>query len=268
MARIFISSTYEDLITHRAVVRDAILTLNHQPVGMESFPATDRDSLEACRAHVQSCDMFIGIYAYRYGTIPTPSGQHRSTDRPKSITELEYEWASQSNMPRYIFVVDPNFYWPQHFREISGSPEEGYLNIFKSKLGAERLYRRFTSEDSLRAAVLESFVAVPPGPPIPIHMIDSLLTTEIAIQWLLYGVSMCGWFVGGQGPLICCLICPYAVLPTSLAGLFFGYNYGAGRARRTIILSAVNGLSMFLPLILMALVSLVLSVIKAIVSLF
>lgn len=38
--QIFISSTYEDLKDEREKVRDAILSMNHFPVGMEFFGAT------------------------------------------------------------------------------------------------------------------------------------------------------------------------------------------------------------------------------------
>ena len=44
--QIFISSTYEDLKEERKKVIEAILTMNHFPVGMEMFSAADEEQWE------------------------------------------------------------------------------------------------------------------------------------------------------------------------------------------------------------------------------
>jgi len=41
--KIFISSTYDDLIEHRKAVREAILRLGHRPIAIEYFGARPTD---------------------------------------------------------------------------------------------------------------------------------------------------------------------------------------------------------------------------------
>ncbi len=149
MLRIFISSTSVDLKAHRIAVQDSILSLNLHPVMMEYFTAMDANALEACRQKVQSCDVFIGIYAHRFGYIP--DGQS------KSITEMEYEWAIKAKLPAYIFVVEPSYTWPDEFRDKDEAP----LEAFKRRVGRERVWNTFTTAETLAAKVTQCLVQDP-----------------------------------------------------------------------------------------------------------
>src|SRR5689334_6572711 len=103
MLRVFISSTSKDLTDYREAAMRAVSALDMHPVVMEDFNATDANAVDKCRQAVESCDILIGVYAYRYGYVP-PDEQH-------SITEMEYEWATAAGKPRLIFVIDPAFNW-------------------------------------------------------------------------------------------------------------------------------------------------------------
>src|SRR5258708_1244852 len=149
MLRVFISSTSVDLKAHRIAVQDAILSLNLHPVMMEYFTAMDANALEACRQKVQSCDVFIGIYAHRFGYIP--DGQS------KSITEMEYEWAIKAKLPAYIFVVEPSYTWPDEYRDKDEAP----LEAFKRRVGRERVWNTFTTPETLAAKVTQWLVQDP-----------------------------------------------------------------------------------------------------------
>ena len=94
MLKVFISSTSVDLKDYRSAVRDAIMVLNMHPVMMEHFPAMDADAVEACKQKVLDCDVFVGIYAHRYGYVPLTE--------TKSITELEYDWAAEGDLVHYF----------------------------------------------------------------------------------------------------------------------------------------------------------------------
>lgn len=72
--RIFLSSTYVDLIEHRKAAIEAIERLGHQVRRMEILGARLRESQDACFAEIESCDFFVGIYVYWYGFIPVGSG--------------------------------------------------------------------------------------------------------------------------------------------------------------------------------------------------
>jgi len=70
MARIYISSTYADLKDMREVVYHALRKMRHDVIAMEDYIATDKKPLDKCLADVAQCDIYIGIYAWRYGNIP------------------------------------------------------------------------------------------------------------------------------------------------------------------------------------------------------
>jgi hypothetical protein len=96
MLKVFISSTSKDLEAHRAVVRDRVLFAKQFPVMMEYWPASDKKVLDVIRESLQGCDLFIGVIALRYGEVDEETG--------KSFTELEYEMAGLSDIPRLMFL--------------------------------------------------------------------------------------------------------------------------------------------------------------------
>ena len=71
--KVFISSTYKDLVNHRALVSEAVERLGEQGVRMEVFGARTGEPTKACVKEVEECDLFVGIYAYRYGYVPKGS---------------------------------------------------------------------------------------------------------------------------------------------------------------------------------------------------
>src|SRR5262245_61596051 len=99
---VFISSTSIDLPEYRDAVRDAILTLGLFPSGMEHWPVKGENPVDLCRKMVNDAEIYLGIYAHRYGWRPVGS---------KSITEMEYDWAAEVRrdgkpIPRLCFIMD------------------------------------------------------------------------------------------------------------------------------------------------------------------
>ncbi|MCI0714333.1 MAG: tetratricopeptide repeat protein [Chloroflexi bacterium] len=144
MLRVFISSTSNDLRAHRDAVRDAVLSLGMHPIMMEHFPSMDADAIAACKAEVQSCDIFVGIYAHRYGYIPD--------GHTISISEMEYNWAKEIDLPTHLFVIDEVYPWDEaHYDEY-----QTQLRDFKQRMGKGHVWATFTSPDSLAARVTQS----------------------------------------------------------------------------------------------------------------
>ena len=76
-AKVFVSSTSEDLKSHREAARDAALAAGMLPVMMEYFAARgDNPPLPACLAKVSETDVLAVIVAHR-----VPLGAARSSNR-------------------------------------------------------------------------------------------------------------------------------------------------------------------------------------------
>jgi tetratricopeptide (TPR) repeat protein len=106
MARIYVSSTYGDLKDYREKAYRVLRQLGHDPIAMEDYVATDQRPLAKCLADVGACDLYVGIFAHRYGHIP-------KDDNPegRSITELEYRYAKAHGIPCLIFLLDLGVPW-------------------------------------------------------------------------------------------------------------------------------------------------------------
>lgn len=143
--RVFISSTFEDLKEYREAVQKALRKAGAIDISMENFGAVDSRPLQHCIKTIKTeTDIFVGIYAHRYGYIPT--GQ------TKSITELEFHEAVKSNLPILIFPVDENQPWlPKH---IDDGDKKDKLNEFKNHLSSNYIYDKFKNKDNLASIVL------------------------------------------------------------------------------------------------------------------
>ncbi len=95
MALIYVSSTFKDLEECRDKVRVTLKRMSHEDIAMEYYVAEDKRPLDKCLEDVASCDLYIGIFAWRYGY--TPEGYD------KSITELEYKEAAKAGKACLIF---------------------------------------------------------------------------------------------------------------------------------------------------------------------
>lgn len=107
MANVYVSSTYEDLKECRAAVRLALQRLQQHEVAMETYIAEPDRPVEKCLKDIAECDLYVGIFAWRYGHIPLGYDQ--------SITELEYRNAIHHGKPCLIFLLHGDAPWPQRY---------------------------------------------------------------------------------------------------------------------------------------------------------
>jgi len=104
MAKIYVSSTYLDLKDCREKVREALRSVGHEDVAMEYYTAGEERPVDKCLADVAACDVYVGIFALRYGSVP--EGHERS------ITEREYRKAMELGKPCLIFLLAGDARWP------------------------------------------------------------------------------------------------------------------------------------------------------------
>jgi ribokinase len=94
--RIFLSSTYEDLVEYRSAVQELITRHGELYTGMENFGAQSARPLEVCLNEVARSDAVIVIVGARYGTLCDSSGY--------SYTHREVEHAKQQGIPVFVFI--------------------------------------------------------------------------------------------------------------------------------------------------------------------
>ena len=97
MARIYVSSSYTDLKVHRQSVYKVLRQMGHDVIAMEDYSATEKRLTDKCLSDVSAADVYVGIFAWRYGYIP--NGEARS------ISELEFRVAVKSEIPMLLFLV-------------------------------------------------------------------------------------------------------------------------------------------------------------------
>jgi HEAT repeat protein len=141
--KVFLSSTYTDLIPYRKSATEALERVEGQVDRMEIFGARPEDAKQASLRDLEESDLFVGIYAYRYGYVPAGS-----TD---SITEQEFDYAAERNKQMFCFIVDENYAWLPGM--IEDEPGKSNLKNFKSKINAKLVVDHFTTPEDLAVKV-------------------------------------------------------------------------------------------------------------------
>ena len=185
MSNVFVSSTFSDLETHRTTVQAGIRQLGLIDVSMENLGARDERPKDECLRLVrEDSDIFVGIYAHRYGFVPE-GGEI-------SITESEYESATVAGLPRFIYIVDRQHPWQPDY--IDEGVEKLKLENLKKRLYSRHICQHFTTEDQLstrvvadlgRHVAMREATRVGPGIDLPDIGIESMRGTvaETPDEW-------------------------------------------------------------------------------------
>lgn len=96
--RIFISSTFIDMIPYREALQAAITNCDAVAYGMERFVPAPIRPLDRCYEEIAGSQIFVLLIGHRYGEIDGETG--------KSYTELEYEKAKELGLPILAFLLD------------------------------------------------------------------------------------------------------------------------------------------------------------------
>jgi Domain of unknown function (DUF4062) len=127
--------------------RQALERLGSQVDGMEVFGARPDDATRASLKDLEECQLFVGIYAHRYGSIPNGFAT--------SITEQEYDHAKKLKKQMFCFIVDDNHVWPSSMIE-KDEPARTKLCSLKAKIRSDLVIDFFTTEDNLAYKVATS----------------------------------------------------------------------------------------------------------------
>ena len=138
---VFISSTYNDLHSHRAEVERILVGLEQIVKGMEYFGSSPETPLDVCLEQISECKLFILILGVSYGSLEPGT--------KKSFTELEYEYALERNIPVLAYLADTTstkIGIPLDSFDIENAPA---LNELKKKVSKKHTVSFFTSIDDL-----------------------------------------------------------------------------------------------------------------------
>jgi len=142
---VMISSTARDLPEHRKEVEDACLRQGMFPMMMEHLPASDAEAIGASLDMVNQADIYLGVFAHRYGYVPK--------GHDISVTEMEYNRAVERNIPRLIFVMGEDHPIKAKDLEIENAAK---LKAFKERIQTENIVNFFDSPADLRAHAINS----------------------------------------------------------------------------------------------------------------
>ena len=165
MAKIYVSSTFLDLQEHRTQVERVIRRMGHEDVAMEYYVAEDQRPVVKCLSDVAACDVYVGIFAWRYGWQPKENNPENL-----SITEIEIRQAEKSGKPCLIFLLSDDAPWFKKHMDKDTTKIENLRNI----ASAHHTPDYFSTPDELARKVAESiYKCIPAAVPILEHNLDA-----------------------------------------------------------------------------------------------
>lgn len=147
--QVFVSSTFEDLKDERDAAFKTILTLNHIPIGMETFNAGDDEQWEVIKRAIDLSDYYVLILGLRYGS---------TTDSGISYTEKEYDYAVSKNIPIITLIRDENVPTTPDQRESDPDKAEK-LKKFREKASSKKEDKVWKTKFELTTQLSNSLIS-------------------------------------------------------------------------------------------------------------
>lgn len=137
IVRVFVSSTWLDLEPEREALEGALQRMRDTKLnGMEYFGSRDESTRRASLDEVDRSDVYVGIFAGRYGS---------------GITEAEYRRARENKLPCFIYFK-PDADICDDWREKDPSAAKSLAHL-KDELRGEHTITDFANPDALAAKV-------------------------------------------------------------------------------------------------------------------
>jgi len=132
-------------------VRQAVTRVGCHPVEMADFGARPESPLEYCRTTVMSCDIYIGVIGFRYGSTIDNDAHSRS------YVEVELEVAKTASLPRLMFLLEDGDGWPSDLMDGDSRRIESFRTEVKR---GGTLIATFRTADGLEASVSQALVHI------------------------------------------------------------------------------------------------------------
>jgi hypothetical protein len=137
-----------------AAAIDAVNRLGHVPVDMRYFAAApETPATDSVRA-VRDCDVFLGIWGHRYGSIVPDDPERRS------YTELEFDAASLTGKRCLLFLLDGEGMLPRRFFD----PETAERQKALRDRGSHLIRKTFGTPEELGLEIVTALATLPTAP--------------------------------------------------------------------------------------------------------
>ena len=134
--------------------------MRHDVIGMEDYVASDQRPTDKCLADVAESDVYLGIFAWRYGFVPA-----RGNPQKRSITELEYRRAKALNKPCLVFLSQDEAPWPITMTDsYTGEAGAGTrIKQLRTELADQHVVSFFATPDQLASKIAAAIFGVSDG---------------------------------------------------------------------------------------------------------
>jgi hypothetical protein len=148
--KVYVSSTFADLEQYREAVYKILRKSRHDVIAMEDYVAGDVRPLDRCLQDVADSDVYVGIFAWRYGFVPKKDNPDK-----RSITELEFRKAIELGKDVLIFLLREDAPWTPDFMDShTGDGEDGIrIRALRDELNNSYMRSEFSRPDELAALV-------------------------------------------------------------------------------------------------------------------
>src|SRR5581483_1382846 len=140
----------------------ALRRLGHVVVAMEEYVAETARPLARCLEDVRGCDLYVGIFAFHYGSVPDEGNPGKL-----SITELEYRQAVEADMPCLLFLLSEHAAWPRSKQDKGDALDR--IEALRDAMMARHMVDKFENTEELMRKVNEAVVnwQSKSGTPVP-----------------------------------------------------------------------------------------------------
>ena len=171
--KVFLSSTNADLAAFRDATFAAIEGSDHlKCLDYRNWGPRPTNAHSLCHDKVREAGLFVGLLG------PYRGWEVAGDNRRRSITELEFDWATEAGKPRFVCVTPDNFPVPAAIRET----DEIYARQqdFRRRVmadGANVISQDFSSPDRLATIIINGLL----GYLLAVEMRRNALNADILV---------------------------------------------------------------------------------------
>jgi len=192
MARIFVSSAFDEMRKFRDLAAEIIRLAGHEPVTLEHRGADPRPPEIYCAEQVGRCDGFVMLLGHLYGSV--------DKDQNVSFTEWEHRAAVERRLKRLVFELklsDDDYLIHQIQRSVlerktkfePGTTDWKYERQiqFKGDVRKGVTTRPFESEHEFERLLQQALQPFAIDGRVPVHQVQVVVPGEAAVGVVAFG---------------------------------------------------------------------------------